>query len=132
MEVKNYLTIDEYILQQEIRVQPILQKIRTTIQNAAPLATEVISYQMPVFEQNGMLVYFAAYKNHIGFYPTGIVIETFQKEIQHYKSSKGAVQFALKDPIPYSLITDMVKWKVKNNLNKLESKKKIRKQLKNL
>jgi uncharacterized protein YdhG (YjbR/CyaY superfamily) len=132
MEVKNYLTIEEYILQQEIRVQPILQKIRTTIQKAAPLATEVISYQMPAFVQNGILVYFAAYKNHIGFYPTGIVIETFKEEIKHYKSSKGAVQFSLKEPIPYSLITDMVKWKVKNNFVKLESKKKIRKQRKNL
>ena len=124
MEVRNYLTVEQYILQYDLKVQSILQKIRTTIQKAAPLATEVISYQMPAFEQNGILVYFAAYKNHIGFYPTGIVIETFKEEIKHYKSSKGAVQFSLKEPIPYTLITAMVKWKVKNNLEKLESKKK--------
>ena len=90
---------------------------------AAPGANEVISYRMPAYEQNGMLVYFAGYKSHIGFYPTGEGISAFSKEIAAYKSSKGAVQFPLDKPLPVSLISKMVKHRVQVNKEKAALKK---------
>jgi uncharacterized protein YdhG (YjbR/CyaY superfamily) len=111
-------TIDEYISQFPGEVQDILQKIRTVIKQSAPGATERISYQMPGFYLNGMVVWIAGYKNHIGFYPKGSGIEAFKTELSGYKSSKGAVQFPLNKPIPYELISKMVKYNVAENLNK--------------
>jgi uncharacterized protein YdhG (YjbR/CyaY superfamily) len=110
--------IDTYIAMQPEEVQQSLEAIRQTIKAAAPQAEEVISYQMPAFKYHGALVYFAAYKNHIGFYPTGSGIKAFQKEIAIYKNSKGAVQFPLDQPIPHELITKMVAFKINENLNK--------------
>ena len=118
METKKPKNIDEYIGSFPNDVQEILEKIRLTIQEAAPDATEKISYSMPAFEQNGIVVYFAAFKNHIGLYalPTGH--EAFKEEFLPYKSGKGSVQFPFNKPIPYDLITKIVKFRVKENLEK--------------
>ncbi len=111
-------TIDEYIAGFPEDVQQILQKIRATIRKAAPDAEEAIKYRMPTFVLKGNLVHFAAFKNHIGLYPTPSGIETFKKELAAYQSSKGAVQFPLDKPIPYGLIGRIVKYRVKENLEK--------------
>lgn len=108
-----YSTVKEYFSQLSGPVKARMQTVRETIQKAAPGAEEVISYNMPAFRSNGVLVYYAAYANHIGFYPTGSGIEAFQKEIAGYKSSKGAVQFSHDEPLPLGLITKMVKFRVK-------------------
>jgi uncharacterized protein YdhG (YjbR/CyaY superfamily) len=111
-------TIDEYIAQCPVDVQPVLQKLRTVIKEAAPQALEKISYQMPAFYQNGNLVYFGLHSHHIGFYPTGEGIEAFKDELAGYKTSKGAVQFPLERPIPYDLVTRIVRHRVEVSLNK--------------
>ena len=116
--------IDEYIAGFPSDVQKILQKIRTTIKKAAPEATEKISYQMPTFFLNGNLVHFAAFKNHIGFYPVPTGIEKFKKELSAYEGGKGSVQFPLDQSIPYELISRIVKFRVKENLEKANIKKK--------
>jgi uncharacterized protein YdhG (YjbR/CyaY superfamily) len=108
-------TIDEYIAQCPEDMQPILEKIRTVIKESAPGAVEKISYQMPAFYLNGILVWFGAHANHIGFYPTGAGIEAFKEELSPYKWSKGAVQFPLDEPMPYELIKKIVKWRVAQN-----------------
>ncbi len=113
-----YKTIDEYIKTFPAEIQITLDKMRQTIRKAAPKAVEVISYQMPAFKLNGILVYFAAHKNHIGFYPTSSGIETFKKELSSYKSSKGAVQFPLDKPIPFDLVEKIVKFRARENLAK--------------
>jgi uncharacterized protein YdhG (YjbR/CyaY superfamily) len=113
-----YKTIDEYIKTFPAEIQVILQKMRQTIQEAAPEAIEVISYQMPAFKLNGILVYFAAHKNHIGFYPTASGIEAFKAELAPYKWSKGAVQFPLDKPIPFDLVKKIVLYRAKENTKK--------------
>ena len=117
-------TIDEYISLHPPKVQELLQKIRTLIQRAAPGAKEAINYQIPTFVFNGNLVHFAAYKNHIGFYPTSRGIEEFKKEFINYKWSKGAVQFPLNEPLPKQLITRIVRSRVTDEKIKAESKQK--------
>jgi uncharacterized protein YdhG (YjbR/CyaY superfamily) len=116
-------TIDEYITSFPPDVQEILQKIRRTIHEAAPDATEKISYQMPTFYLKGNLVHFAAFKEHIGFYPVPSGIEKFKKELSVYKQGKGSVQFPLDQPMPYKLITNIVKFRVKENMAKAAGKK---------
>lgn len=111
-------TIDEYIAQFPDDVQEIMVEIRQVIHEAAPQAEERISYQIPGFYQNGMLVWFGGYQKHIGFYPTGEGIETFKDELSEYKTSKGAVQFPLDKPIPYDLIRKMVIHRVEKNQRK--------------
>ncbi|SHM10625.1 iron chaperone [Flavobacterium saccharophilum] len=122
MDIKKPLNIDEYIGAFPNEVQQILEKVRMTIHKAAPDATEKISYSMPAFEQNGIVVYFAAFKNHIGLYalPTGH--EAFKEELSLYKSGKGSVQFPLNQQMPYDLITKIVKFRVKENLEKAKKK----------
>jgi len=115
-----FKTVHEYISTFPAATQRILKKLHKTIKEAAPEADELISYNMPAFKFHGVLVYYAAYKNHIGFYPTGSGIEAFKKEIAGYKNSKGAVQFPLDKPLPLDLITKMVKFKVKTNLKKIK------------
>jgi uncharacterized protein YdhG (YjbR/CyaY superfamily) len=115
MKPKN---IDEYIASFPAEVQAILQQVRATIRAAAPQAEECISYGMPAFKLNGPLVYFAAYKSHIGFYPTGSGIEHFKAELEGYRWSKGAVQFPLGRPIPHELIRRMTEFKVGENMQK--------------
>ena len=109
-------TVDEYIAGYPPDVQEILEKIRQTIRTAAPGAEETIKYQMPTFTLKGNLVHFAAFKSHIGFYPVPTGIEKFKKELAVYKGGKGSVQFPLDQPIPYSLISRIVKFRVKENL----------------
>lgn len=113
-----FQNIDEYISLFPKDVQVMLESLRQTIRKAAPTAEEVISYQMPTFKLNGNLVHFAAYKNHVGFYPTPTGIEAFKKELTKYKSSKGAVQFPIDEKLPLGLITKIVKYRVKENLSK--------------
>ncbi|NTU64123.1 MAG: hypothetical protein HGB05_12160 [Chloroflexi bacterium] len=115
-------TIDEYIAGFPPDVQAILQKIRATIRQAAPQAEETISYQMPTFKLHGNLVHFAAFKAHIGFYPTPSGVENFAAELARYQTSKGAIQFPLDQRIPYGLITRIVKFRIKENLAKAETK----------
>jgi uncharacterized protein YdhG (YjbR/CyaY superfamily) len=116
--------IDEYIAMFPENIRAILQKLRATIKKAAPGSEEVISYKMPAFKLNGVLVYFAANKEHIGFYPTASPIIAFKKELVNYKTSKGAIQFPVEKPIPLKLVKDIVQFRVKENLNKPKSKKK--------
>jgi uncharacterized protein YdhG (YjbR/CyaY superfamily) len=115
-------TIDDYIAGFPGDVQEILQQIRLTIRQAAPDAEEKISYQMPAFTLKGNLVYFGAFKNHIGFYPIPSGIEEFKEELSVYEQGKGSVQFPLDKPIPYDLISRIVKFRVKENLARAEAK----------
>ncbi|MEH7011663.1 DUF1801 domain-containing protein [Neobacillus niacini] len=115
-------SIDEYILQFPKEVQGILQELRNVIRESAPEAVEKISYQMPAYALHGNLVYFAANKNHIGFYPTSSGIAAFQHKLTDYKSSKGAVQFPKDKPLPYDLISEIVKFRVAENRKKAEGK----------
>ena len=116
--------IDEYIAGCAPDVQEILQKIRVAVSKAAPDAEEKISYAMPCFAQQGNLVYFAAAKNHLGFYPTSSGVREFQSELTAYKTSKGAIQFPLGMPIPVALIRKIVQFRVQENLAKAAAKKK--------
>jgi len=119
MEKKGHLTtIDEYIAQFPEDVQHILVKIRAVIKESAPEAVEKISYQIPCFYLNGNLVYFGAFRHHIGFYPTSSGTEAFKEELSAYKWSKGSVQFPLDKPMPYELISKIVKYRVAENLKK--------------
>ncbi len=113
-----FQNIDEYISTFPKDIQKILQQIRETIHKAAPKAEEVISYQMPAFKQNRVLVYFAAFNNHIGFFPTAKPIVVFKDELANYKTSKGSIQLPLDKPMPLSLIRKIVKYKVKEDLEK--------------
>ena len=111
---KQFKTIDEYIKASPTDVQGILQSLRLTIRKAAPEAVETISYQMPTFKLNGKgLVYFAAFKNHIGFYPIPSGIEAFKKELSPYKQGKGSVQFPIDKPIPSALVRRIVRFRAK-------------------
>lgn len=114
--------IDQYILAFPDEAQKLLVQLRTAIKKAAPEAEEVISYQMPAFKIHGILVYFAGHKNHIGFYPTSTGIAAFKEELSVYKGAKGSVQFSYNKPLPIGLITKIVKFRVKENLQKLERK----------
>lgn len=120
---KTPTTIDEYIASAPIEVQEILQKIRATVKAAAPEAEEAISYQMPTFRLKGNLVHFAAFKNHIGFYPIPSGIEAFKEELSAYEGGKGSVRFPLDRPIPYELISKIVKFRMQENLEKAAAKK---------
>lgn len=118
--MNSYQSIDEYIASFPVDVQKRLQEIRAAIKSAAPNATEKISYQLPTFYLNGNLVHFAAFKNHIGFYPTPSGIASFTKELAKYESAKGSVQFPLDQPLPLSLIKKIVKFRVGENLAKAQ------------
>jgi uncharacterized protein YdhG (YjbR/CyaY superfamily) len=116
--MKPPITIDEYIHSFPPDIQEILFQVRQTIKKTAPGAMEVISYGMPAFRQNGILVYFAAHKNHIGFYPTSSGIEAFKNELGRYKWSKGAVQFPFDKPIPLDLIDRIVRFRVMEDMKR--------------
>ena len=123
-EPKNeFHTIDAYIALFSADIQKILKEMRAVIKAAAPEAEEKISYQMPTFAQKGNLVHFAAHKNHIGFYPNPSGIEKFRTELAEYETSKGAIQFPYEKPIPYDLIRRIVVFRVWENLEKAEAKK---------
>jgi uncharacterized protein YdhG (YjbR/CyaY superfamily) len=112
--------IDHYIAFQTAEVQILLEQMRETIKKAAPKAEEIISYNMPAFKYHGMLVYFAAYKNHIGFYATPTGHSEFKEKLSIYKQGKGSVQFPLSKPLPLDLITDIVSFRLKENLKKVK------------
>lgn len=120
MQVNNNVheTVESYISSFSPEIQEILEKVRATIKEAAPDARERISYKMPAFLLNGALVYYAAYKRHVGFYPTASGIEAFKDELSEYKSAKGSIQFPIEKPIPYELISKIVKFRVGENIKK--------------
>ncbi|HTB32980.1 MAG TPA: DUF1801 domain-containing protein [Bacteroidia bacterium] len=120
--MKKPKSVDEYISGFPEETRELLEKVRAAIQDVAPEAEEVISYMMPGYKLNGSLVWFAGFKNHIGFYPRGSsAIIAFEKELAGYKTSKGAVQFPMDKPMPIALIKKMVKYRVKENIQ--EAKK---------
>jgi uncharacterized protein YdhG (YjbR/CyaY superfamily) len=113
--------IDSYIDLQPMKIRSTLENMRKTIKDIAPDAEEVISYGMPAFKYHGMLVGFAAAKNHCGFYPwNGSTVKQFNEELKEYKTSPGAIQFPWDRPLPLALIKKIVKWRVKENMNKLK------------
>jgi uncharacterized protein YdhG (YjbR/CyaY superfamily) len=122
-----YRSIDEYIAKFPADIQAKLETVRATIRTAAPEAEERISYQMPTFYLKGNLVHFAALKNHIGFYPTPSGIEAYAEETSKYKSTKGAIQFPIDQPLPLELISKIVKFRVDENLKKAAAKARERK-----
>jgi uncharacterized protein YdhG (YjbR/CyaY superfamily) len=115
-------TIDEYIAAQPPDVRKKLIDMRVTIKKAAPNAEEKISYRMPAFALKGMLVYFGAHTNHLGFYPFTSAMKEFGKELSAFRTSKGGVQFPYKDPLPLNLIHKIIEFRVKENLLKEEAK----------
>ncbi len=119
--------IDEYIAAFPPEVQAILEKIRAVIRGAAPDAQETINYAIPTFTLHGNLVHFAAFHKHIGFYPTPAGIEQFKNELSAYEMAKGSVQFPLDRPIPYDLISEIVKFRVRENLERAGAKAKKKK-----
>ncbi len=125
--IKNdFKTIDEYIATQPKDVAILLEKVRKTIQKAAPEATEAISYAIPTFKLYGNLVHFANFKNHIGFYPGASGVENFKEDLTQYNFSKGTIQFQLTEPIPFDLIEKITKFRVEENikLSIIKNKKK--------
>lgn len=118
------VSVDAYIAGFPEDIQAVLQKIRATIRKAAPGAQERISYHMPAFTLDGILVYFAAYKTHIGFYPGSKGIDEFKDELSRYDCAKGTVRFPSGSPIPYGLIARIVKFRVNENRRKAEAKRK--------
>jgi uncharacterized protein YdhG (YjbR/CyaY superfamily) len=124
MITENPINIDQYIAAFPPETQKLLEQLRATIKKAAPEAEEIISYGMPAFRLNKrILVYFAGHRNHIGFYPGASGIEAFKNEISAYKWAKGTVQFQLDQPLPFELITNMLKFKIIENTLKSKSKK---------
>lgn len=117
-------SVDEYISQFPAEIQEILQKLRKVIKEAAPDAVEKISYQMPTLALSGNLVHYAAFKNHIGFYPAPSGIEAFKEELSGYKGAKGSVQFPLNQELPYELISRIVQFRAAENKEKATAKKK--------
>ena len=111
-------SIDEYIADFPPEVQKILEKMRSTIRKAAPYAEETINYQIPTFKLKGNLVHFAAFKKHIGLYPAPSGIEKFKNELSGYERAKGSVKFPLDKPIPFDLISKIVKFRVNENLER--------------
>jgi uncharacterized protein YdhG (YjbR/CyaY superfamily) len=118
MRSRVFKTIDEYIATFPKNVQIILEELRQAIRESAPAAEETISYQMPAFKLNGILVWFAAFKNHFGFYPKTSAIEAFKEELSGYETSKGTIRFPINKPIPFNLVKKIVRYRVKENLGK--------------
>jgi uncharacterized protein YdhG (YjbR/CyaY superfamily) len=115
--------MDEYIANSPEEVGQILEKIRSVVKKAAPKAEETIRYQMPTFTFNGTyLVYFAAFKKHIGFYPAPNDIPEFKEALAKYGAGRGTLKFPLDEPIPYSLIRRIVKYRIKENMRRVTSK----------
>lgn len=122
----DYESVDQYIDTFPPATRKILRGLRSEIRQSAPAATEKISYQMPTYFQNGNLVHFAAYKNHIGFYPAPSGILAFKDELKGFKSAKGSVQFPIDQPLPLKLIGKIVRFRVKENSSKASKKKKAK------
>jgi uncharacterized protein YdhG (YjbR/CyaY superfamily) len=119
-------SVDAYIASLSEDVQMLLQKVRSTIKAAAPGAEEVISYQMPAYKYHGMLVYFAAFKDHCSFFPASKqVLEVFKEELKPFKTFGGTIQFTTENPLQAKLITQIVKYRVKQNEEKKAAKKRF-------
>ena len=116
------VSIDEYIANCPKEIQKTLEQLRATIHAAAPAAEEKSSYQMPTFALKGNLVHFAAFKNHIGFYPTSSGTRAFKKELSIYDGAKGTVRFPIGKPLPLKLISKIVKFRVAENIQRAEKK----------
>ena len=127
MEPNKVKSIDEYIANCPKEVQKQMKEMRATIKASAPDATEKISYQIPTFYLKGNLVHFAAFKNHIGFYPTSSGTQAFKKELSIYDGAKGTVRFPIDKPLPLKLISKIVKFRVAENLKRAETKSSKRK-----
>lgn len=127
MDKSDYRSIDEYIEAFPAEIQKTLREIRSAIHRAAPQAKEKISYKMPAFELYGNLVYFAAFKKHIGFYPTPHGMVAYEKELARYKQGKGSVQFPLDRPMPLELIEKIVATRVEENTRKREDRARSKK-----
>jgi uncharacterized protein YdhG (YjbR/CyaY superfamily) len=123
METAKPKNIDEYIAGFPEHTQELLEQVRVAIRKAAPEAQETISYAIPTFTLNGNLVHFAGYKDHIGFYATPTGHSAFEKELSAYKQGKGSVQFPIDQPMPLKLIAEIVKYRVRENLDKAKKKK---------
>ncbi len=121
--MKKPATVDEYIASYPAEVRVLLEEMRKIIKAAAPQAIEVISYSMPAFKQSGMLVWFGAHTNHIGFYPRASGIEAFKEELSAYKNAKGSVQFPFAQPLPAELIKKIVHFRIAENLKKQKTVK---------
>lgn len=119
--------IEDYIQNFPENIQKVLQELRQTIHKAAPDAIEIINYGIPTFYLKGNLVHFAAFKNHIGFYPTASGVEAFKENLLAYKTSKGAIQFPLEKPLPFTLISKIVKYRAKQNEERTGMKAKAKK-----
>ena len=113
-----YTSVNQYMDTLPPAAKTMAEQLRQIIANAAPAAQETISYNMPAFTLQGMLVWYAGYKKHIGFYPRASAIEVFKEELSAFKTSKGAVQLPLKSPLPVDLITKIVLYRVKENTEK--------------
>jgi uncharacterized protein YdhG (YjbR/CyaY superfamily) len=120
---KGAATIEEYIAGFPKDIQEILERLRVTIRKAAPEAEETINYAIPTFTLNGNLVHFAAFKSHVGFYPAPSGIKAFEKELSVYEGAKGSIKFPLDKPLPLSLVSKIVKFRVKENVEKAKAKK---------
>jgi uncharacterized protein YdhG (YjbR/CyaY superfamily) len=122
-----FASIDEYIATFPEEIQKILEELRTTIKAAAPDAEEKLSYQIPTFALKGNLIHFAAFKNHIGVYPTPSGTRAFERELSIYQSAKGSIKFPIEKPLPFELIRKIVKFRVDENLKNAELKSRKRK-----
>ncbi len=122
MKMTSATTIDEYLKNLPDDVRTVLEKLRTTIKAAAPRAEEVISYGMPAFKQNGMLVYFAAFKDHLSFFPGSAQVLDKHEELKAFKTSKGTIQFTVDKPLPIALVKKIVKARVEENEARLSAK----------
>lgn len=114
--------VDDYIKLFPKEVHPALKKMRSIIQSVVPKAEEIISYNMPAYKQHSVLVYFAAYKNHIGLYPTSSGVRVFANYLKAYKTSKGAIQFPIDKPLPVLLIKKIVKFRMLEDKERAEAK----------
>ena len=120
-----YGSVDEYLSTMPEKVKDLLEEIRKTIKQIEPGVEEVISYNMPAFKFHGILVYYAAHKEHIGFYPgSSIVNEVFEKDLVKYETSKGTIKFPLDKPLPLGLIKRIIRFRINDNLNRRVKKTK--------
>jgi uncharacterized protein YdhG (YjbR/CyaY superfamily) len=124
MPMPKFKTVEEYLLSIPEHAIELSETLRHTIMQAAPKAEEVLSYNMPAYKQNGILVYWCVFKNHIGFFPTSKPIEVFAAELTKFKTSKGTIQFPLDKPIPKTLVKKILKYRMSEDAEKAKAKTK--------
>jgi uncharacterized protein YdhG (YjbR/CyaY superfamily) len=128
MESKiNYNNIDEYIALQPEYIRPTLELLRQTIKIAAPQAEEIISYQMPAYKFHGILIFFAAFKNHYSAFVRPRVMEVFKPKLKEFVLTKSAIRFPLNTPVQKELISEIVKYAANENLNEMQIKQNVKK-----